>query len=44
MWWVTTQKSGASALGLQRVLGLNRTFAIGGFGNAKALYFQRRSP
>jgi hypothetical protein len=23
---------------------LNRTFAIGGFGNAKALYFQRRSP
>ena len=24
MWWVTTQKNGASALGLQRVLGLNR--------------------
>ena len=24
MWWVTTQKTGASALGLQRVLGLNR--------------------
>ena len=23
MWWVTTQKNGASALGLQRVLGLN---------------------
>ena len=23
MWWVTTQKTGASALGLQRVLGLN---------------------
>ena len=23
-WWVTTQKTGASALGLQRVLGLNR--------------------
>ena len=22
MWWVTTQKNGASALGLQRVLGL----------------------
>src|SRR5579872_5164649 len=24
MWWVTTQKNGASALGLQRVLGLRR--------------------
>jgi transposase-like protein len=24
MWWVTTQKNGASALGLQRVLGLKR--------------------
>ncbi|MGH8783451.1 IS1595 family transposase [Paraburkholderia sp.] len=24
MWWVTTQKNGASALGLQRILGLNR--------------------
>jgi transposase-like protein len=24
MWWVTTQKNGASALGLQRVLGLQR--------------------
>jgi transposase-like protein len=24
MWWVTTQKNGTSALGLQRVLGLNR--------------------
>jgi hypothetical protein len=24
MWWVTTQKNGASALGLQRVLGLNK--------------------
>jgi transposase-like protein len=24
MWWVTTQKNGASALGLQRVLGLGR--------------------
>jgi transposase-like protein len=24
MWWLTTQKNGASALGLQRVLGLNR--------------------
>ena len=24
MWWVTTQKTRASALGLQRVLGLNR--------------------
>ena len=24
MWWVTTQKTGASALGLQGVLGLNR--------------------
>ena len=24
MWWVTTQKNGASALGLQRVLGPNR--------------------
>ena len=23
MWWVTTQKNGASALGLQRVLGLD---------------------
>src|SRR5664280_2773753 len=25
MWWVTTQKNGASALGLQRVLGLRQT-------------------
>jgi len=24
MWWVTTQKNGASALGLQRVLGLKK--------------------
>ncbi len=24
MWWVTTQKNGASALGLQRILGLSR--------------------
>jgi hypothetical protein len=24
MWWVTTQKNGASALGLQRVLGLKQ--------------------
>jgi hypothetical protein len=24
MWWVTTQKNGASALGLQRVLGLRK--------------------
>src|SRR5450631_504281 len=24
MWWVTTQKNGASALGLQRILGLKR--------------------
>jgi len=24
MWWVTTQKNGASALGLQRILGLQR--------------------
>ena len=24
MWWVTTQKNGASSLGLQRVLGLKR--------------------
>jgi hypothetical protein len=24
MWWVSTQKNGASALGLQRVLGLKR--------------------
>ena len=24
MWWVTTQKTGASALGLQRVLGLQQ--------------------
>lgn len=24
MWWVTTQKNGARALGLQRVLGLKK--------------------
>jgi hypothetical protein len=24
LWWVTTQKNGASALGLQRVLGLKK--------------------
>ena len=24
MWWMTTQKNGASALGLQRILGLKR--------------------
>ena len=24
LWWVTTQKNGASALGLQRVLGLTK--------------------
>jgi hypothetical protein len=29
MWWVTTQKNGASALGLQRVLGLKSYEAIG---------------
>jgi hypothetical protein len=25
MWWVSTQKNGASALGLQRVLGLKKS-------------------